>query len=110
MPTNETEAATQDTSWATIYRSAVVLAAVADERQRLRAHQPAPGSTRCQECSGVAPCDAARTATDFLVERGIPPVRVGADDLVRLAGRRRRRAAARRLERRLLGRCPVART
>ncbi len=108
MSTKGTEPAPQDTSWATIYRSAAVRDAVAAERERLRTHQPAPGSTRCKACAGVAPCDEARAATDFLVERGIPPIRIRPDELVRLASRRRRRAAFRRRERRILGKCPMS--
>jgi hypothetical protein len=103
-----TEEKPQDGSWATIYRSAVVVAAVTGERDRLRAHQAAPGGTRCQACAGVAPCEDARAATGFLVERGIPLLRLAPADLARLASRRSRRAATRRRARAHLARCPVA--
>jgi hypothetical protein len=107
-PMSTEESAPQDRSWATIYRSAVVVAAVTGERERLRAHQPAPGGTRCQACAGVAPCEEARTATTFLVERGIPLIRLDPAELSRLASRRGRRAAPRHRTRALLARCPVA--
>jgi hypothetical protein len=43
----------------------------------------------------VAPCADARSATDFLVERDLPPLAMARGDLRSLA-RRRRRAAMRR--------------